>query len=214
MNINILTLDKMYQPHRWINVEEAMVLESKNLVIDRLGKEIKRYTGGTNAKSGERSFLETSSIIVVDGAPKSRKHKDPALTNMALFQRDRFLCGYCAGQYRASDLTRDHIHPTSKGGRDTWMNVVTSCKGCNALKGDLMPGQKLPGWKDGNIGPQGTGKMDPLYVPYVPCRAEHMILKNRSIKADQMEFLLGLVTNKKSRIFDYAKDLMDRRDSR
>jgi uncharacterized protein YllA (UPF0747 family) len=49
--------------------------------------------------------------------------------------------------------------------------------------------------------------MEPLYVPYVPCKAEHMILKNRHIKADQMEFLLERVKNKKSRIFDYARGM-------
>jgi hypothetical protein len=36
-----------------------------------------------------------------------------------------------------------------------------------------------------------------------------MILKNRNIKLDQMEFLLQRVSNKKSRIFDYAKDYLE-----
>jgi hypothetical protein len=84
------------------------------------------------------------------------------------------------------------------------MNVVSACKECNALKGDVLPGEKLPYRQ---LGPQGTGKMDPLYVPYVPCKAEHMILKSKNIKYDQMQFLLDRVKNKKSRIFDYANDL-------
>jgi len=208
MSTHILAVDKYYQPHRWIGVEEAMVLEAKELVLERKGEAIYVYRGGINGKTGEQSRLETSSIIVVDGAPSARKRKDPALTNASLFQRDRHMCAYCGGLFRAGDLTRDHIVPTSKGGRDVWMNVVTACRGCNMLKGDLMPGQKLHGFKEGNVGPQGTGRMDPLYVPYVPCRAEHMILKNRSIKADQMQFLLGLVLNEKSRIFKYAEELM------
>jgi len=89
------------------------------------------------------------------------------------------------------------------------MNVVASCKGCNSLKDDTLPGQKLP--KDSNgrqiFGPQGTGFMDALYVAYVPCKVEHMIMRNRNIKADQMQFLLERVHNRHSRIFDYAKDL-------
>jgi hypothetical protein len=90
------------------------------------------------------------------------------------------------------------------GGQDTWMNVLSACKDCNSMKSDLLPGQRLPNRMPG---PQGNGLFEPLFVPYVPCRAEAMILRNRGIKADQMLFLLERVKNKKSRIFDYAKDL-------
>lgn len=200
----ILTLDKNWEVHRWISLEEAIVHEATGEVLNHLGESIYVYHGGINRLTGKQSMLETSSIIVIDGAPNPRKYRDPALTNTALFQRDRYLCGYCGGLFKSSELTRDHIHPTSKGGRDTWMNVVTACKDCNAMKGDIMPGEKLPGKQ---LGPQVTGKMDPLYVPYVPCKAEHMILKNKGIKYDQMQFLLERVKNKKSRIFDYANDL-------
>lgn len=198
----ILSLDKHWEPHRWLTTEQAIKLEAEQLVIDHLGEAIFVYHGGTN-REGVQSKLETSSIIVVDGTPNHRKYKEPVLTNAALFQRDRNLCAYCGSLYHPKDLTRDHIMPVSKGGRDIWMNVVASCKSCNALKSDLLPGHKL----SGTLGPQGTGKMEPLYVPYVPCRAEHMILKNRAIKIDQMEFLLQRVTNKNSRIFKYAEDL-------
>jgi hypothetical protein len=47
--------------------------------------------------------------------------------------------------------------------------------------------------------------MDPAYVPYVPCHAEAMLMRNRGIKADQMAFLLSRIANKeKSRVY---KDL-------
>lgn len=200
---SILALDRSWEPHRWIGLEEAIVLESKDLVLDHLGEAVFVYHGGTNRVSGIQSFIETSSIIVVDGAPNPRKYREPSLTNASLFQRDRQLCAYCGGHFKSSDLTRDHIHPTSKGGRDIWMNVVTACWTCNAMKGNIMPGEKLTSRA---LGPQMTGKMDPLFVPYVPCRAEHMVLKNRNIKADQMQYLLDRVKNKSSRIFAYAEE--------
>lgn len=206
----ILTLDKNYTPHRWITKQDAIIHEATGEVLEHLGEDIIVYHGGTNRVTGKPSFIETSSIIVVDGAPNPRKYKDPTLTNHALFQRDRFICAYCGGIFRNGELTRDHIHPTSKGGRDVWMNVVTACKECNAMKGDVLPGHKLP---NGIFGPQGTGKMDPLYVPYVPCKAEHMILKNRTVKFDQMRFLLERVKNRNSRIFQYAKDMFGERIS-
>lgn len=203
MNKDILALDRNYVPHMWISKQDAIVKEATKEVLQHLGESIFVFHGGTN-RSGTESILETSSIIVIDGAPNHRHHRDPALTNSALFQRDRYLCAYCGGIFHSNELTRDHIQPTSKKGKDIWMNVVSACKNCNAMKGDTAPGDRLP---HRVLGPQGTGKMDPLFVPYIPCKAEHMILKNRSIKFDQMQFLLERVKNKKSRIFEYAHDL-------
>lgn len=200
---DVLALDRNWTPHSWISVQETMILEAKELVIEHLGEAVYMYRGGTN-KEGVESSLVTSSIIVMDGAAVSKRYREPSLTNQSLFQRDRYVCAYCGNLFRGNELTRDHIHPTSKGGRDVWMNVVASCKACNAMKGDTMPGERLYG---NRLGPQGTYKMDPLYVPYVPCANEHMILKNRGIKFDQMQFLLERVSNKKSRIFEYANDL-------
>ena len=203
MQKEILALDRNWEPHQWITKQDAIVHEATNEVLQHLGESIFVFHGGTN-KQGVQSVIETSSIIVIDGAPNARRYRDPALTNGSLFQRDRYMCAYCAGIFRSLDLTRDHVIPTSRGGRDAWMNVVTACRDCNALKSNVLPGEKLP-YKQ--LGPQGTGHMDPMYVPYVPCKAEHMILKNRAIKFDQMQFLLERVKNKKSRMFEYARDL-------
>lgn len=194
--MSILALDANWMPHRWVSVEDAITYEAKNLVSEHLGMDIYVYHGGRN-RQGERSILKTNSIIVLSGAPNARKYKEPALNNESLFNRDRHMCAYCGGVFKDSQLTRDHIQPLSLGGKDRWMNVVTACKRCNNLKGDLAPGQKLP---NGMFSPQGTKTIDPLYVPYVPCKAEYMILKNRKIKADQMEFLLSRIENKQSRL--------------
>jgi len=201
---DILTLDKNWVPHSWIPTEEAIILEAKDLVIEHLGSKVTVYHGGKNRMTGLQSTLETSSIIVIDGSAEGRKYRDPALTNPALFQRDRFLCAYCGHVYSSGELTRDHYHPVSKGGKDVWQNVVTACRDCNSMKSNILPGQKLP---FGMIGPQGTSKMDPLYLPYAPCKAEHLIMKNRKLKFDQMEFLLSRISNKNSRAFEYAKDV-------
>jgi 5-methylcytosine-specific restriction endonuclease McrA len=39
----------------------------------------------------------------------------------------------------AEKLTIDHIKPRSKGGKNTWFNLVTACKKCNQKKGDRTP---------------------------------------------------------------------------
>jgi hypothetical protein len=61
---------------------------------------------------------------------------------------------------------------------DAWTNVVTCCERCNQRKGDRTPEE---------------AGMQLLYVPYAPSWAEHLILKNRNILADQMEFLLAFI---------------------
>jgi 5-methylcytosine-specific restriction endonuclease McrA len=98
----------------------------------------------------------------------------PLLTNRTLFQRDRNLCLYCGEMFPVSQLTRDHVYPASRGGDSVWENCVTACRDCNQRKDDRTPeesGMKL------------------LAVPYTPNLAEYLILQNRRILADQMEFL-------------------------
>jgi 5-methylcytosine-specific restriction endonuclease McrA len=65
------------------------------------------------------------------------------VTNTFLFARDSYSCQYC-GRHRSElrgrqFLTRDHILPLSRGGGNTWDNVVTSCSPCNNRKGSRTP---------------------------------------------------------------------------
>jgi 5-methylcytosine-specific restriction endonuclease McrA len=65
------------------------------------------------------------------------------VTNTFLFARDHYRCQYC-GRHRAQlrgreFLTRDHIVPMSRGGGNTWQNVVTACSPCNNRKGSHLP---------------------------------------------------------------------------
>ena len=64
-------------------------------------------------------------------------YRDVALTRRNILHRDSYTCQYC-GRSR-HDLTVDHIMPRSRGGLDTWENVITSCISCNVRKGDRTP---------------------------------------------------------------------------
>lgn len=59
-----------------------------------------------------------------------------ALTRDNVFKRDGFECVYC-GDSNKKTLTLDHVVPQSKGGPNTWDNLVTACKRCNNEKADL-----------------------------------------------------------------------------
>ena len=172
----ILSLDSHGVPHRWISWQQACFYYAKNLVAWSLGERTFTFRGGLCRATGERSSITTHSIIAIKGKALAAKgfHQVPPLNNRELFHRDRAICAFCGGEFSPLRLTCDHIQPLSRGGRDTWMNVVTACRACNQKKGNRTPEE---------------ARMQLLYAPYVPNRAEFLILANRRILADQMEFL-------------------------
>lgn len=63
-----------------------------------------------------------------------RRDTDHA-TRGDVLARDKHTCGYCGG--RAN--TYDHVLPRSRGGADTWFNLVAACGPCNWSKADRTP---------------------------------------------------------------------------
>lgn len=64
-------------------------------------------------------------------------YKEIPLTRRNVLERDRHTCQYC--NYKGDDLTLDHIIPRSRGGGDSWDNLVTACMRCNIKKGNRTP---------------------------------------------------------------------------
>lgn len=54
-------------------------------------------------------------------------------TRMAILHRDLFTCQYCGDDA----ATWDHVQPKSKGGENTWLNLVAACSVCNGFKADM-----------------------------------------------------------------------------
>lgn len=63
-------------------------------------------------------------------------YKKVALSRQNIFKRDSFRCVYCGTR---DHLTLDHVIPRSRGGRESWHNLVTACQRCNTIKGDRTP---------------------------------------------------------------------------
>lgn len=170
---SILKLDAGGLPVSWINWQTAATLYARERVRWEAGQERFVIRGGINAV-GEQSRLEIGSIIAVADRSKRFERGIPLLNNRTLFQRDENLCLYCGLQFPATQLTRDHVKPVSKGGANVWENCVTACRRCNQAKDDRTPEQ---------------AGMKLLAVPFTPNLAEYLILQNRRILADQMDFL-------------------------
>jgi len=59
------------------------------------------------------------------------------LTRRNILHRDGHTCQYCG--YTGDKLTLDHVIPRSRGGGDTWENIVAACVCCNVKKGSRTP---------------------------------------------------------------------------
>ena len=183
--VRLLSLDAHGRVLDWINWQDATCLYARDAVAWTLGDPCLRVHGGTSRLSGEQSMIELHPIVASRGHARAQAlSPTPTLTNTALFARDAQLCLYCGHEFSRPSLTRDHVLPLSKGGRDIWENVVTACFHCNSRKGNRTPQQ---------------AHMPLLAVPYRPSWIEHLILSNRNILADQMAFLKSHLPKRKSR---------------
>ncbi len=173
-----LRTDVSGMPLDWISYREAVRLYHLDQVVYSLGSVLYEVHGGVSARTGERSVIQVNSIIATRGDQyakvRSRTGYKPPLNNDALFSRDGFLCMYCGDRPNSEALSRDHITPISRGGRDTWTNVVTACKRCNNHKAGRTPEE---------------AGMSLLAVPFMPTHAEYVYLRGRRVLTDQMEFL-------------------------
>lgn len=61
------------------------------------------------------------------------------LSRRNIFARDKDVCQYCGDHFPRTHLTIDHILPRSRGGSDTWDNLVLACAACNLKKRDRTP---------------------------------------------------------------------------
>ncbi len=61
------------------------------------------------------------------------------LTRRNLMLRDAHQCQYCGRHPPLRDLNIDHVVPRSRGGGDSWENLVTACRNCNLRKGWKTP---------------------------------------------------------------------------
>jgi hypothetical protein len=68
-------------------------------------------------------------------ARKPRPGISPKL-RFEIFKRDKFTCQYCGRAAPDVLLQVDHIQPVSKEGATDLLNLITSCKDCNAGKGN------------------------------------------------------------------------------
>jgi len=76
-------------------------------------------------------------IVAVNYAKVPKKR--PKLCARAIRERDRNRCQYTGRVLRPDEGSLDHVVPRSRGGEDTWENLVWASKEVNQRKADRLP---------------------------------------------------------------------------
>lgn len=170
LQMNVLVLNKLWQVVDVCSVKRAiclLYLRHAQVVIREGGS---FYTFGfedwkdfsQQHTPQQDHFISTISyrlkvprviiLMLYDRLPPRRVK----FTRKNIYRRDNNTCQYCGRKLRTEDLNLDHVVPLSRGGKNSWENVVCSCISCNMRKGNRtlkQAGMKLiripkkPHWK-------------------------------------------------------------------
>lgn len=121
-----LVLDSAYRPIDVVNWQRAICM---NLLQKA---DVLEYYDFTISSVSEEFFLPAVMRARWYGGNIGRLGRVP-LNRRNVMLRDGLKCQYCG---KTSDLTLDHVIPQSKGGPNTWENLVAACSPCNTRKGD------------------------------------------------------------------------------
>ena len=125
-----LKLDATYRPVEVIDAIEALVLciIGKAKALETYAKEI---------RSPSTTF-EIPAVIVLKTVVRYR-FGGIMCNRQNIIWRDHNTCQYCGATFATNNLTIDHLIPKSRGGKNTWKNLVAACKKCNQKKGCRTP---------------------------------------------------------------------------
>ena len=124
-----LVLDASYMPRSIITSERAFTIFYKGNAEIVENHPSKFKVVNPNLEIYKPSIIRVKKNMKVDF------HKTK-LSRENVFKRDDYTCVYC-GKRDKKDCTLDHVHPVSKGGKDSFENCVTACKKCNSEKDNL-----------------------------------------------------------------------------
>jgi 5-methylcytosine-specific restriction endonuclease McrA len=93
---------------------------------------------GDNAVRTVRGAIRVPTVIVAVNFARVPKRR-PKLCARTIRERDGNRCQYTGAFLRPDEGSLDHVVPRSRGGPDTWENLVWSSKQVNSRKGDRLP---------------------------------------------------------------------------
>ena len=125
-----LVLNAGYEPLAVVSFKRALVL-----VLD--GKASLLASDDEHPVVGTSGEWDRPSVILLRRYVRVPSGRAVPVSRRGVLRRDNQRCAYCAG----SASTIDHVIPRSRGGADSWENLVACCLRCNNVKGDRTPGE-------------------------------------------------------------------------
>jgi 5-methylcytosine-specific restriction endonuclease McrA len=127
-----LVLNAGYEPLAVVSFKRALVL-----VLEGKASLLAADEHPVLSASGE---WERPSVILLRRYVRIPSGRNVPVSRRGVLRRDGQRCAYCT----ASASTIDHVIPRSRGGADSWENLVACCLRCNNVKGDRTPHEM--GW--------------------------------------------------------------------
>jgi 5-methylcytosine-specific restriction endonuclease McrA len=127
-----LVLNAGYEPLAVVSFRRAIVLVLA-------GKAVVVADGPVPVVSGHLT-LPRPSVIVLSRYVRVPHGRAVPVSRRGVLRRDEHRCAYCEGHA----TTIDHVLPRSRGGQDSWENLVACCVRCNNHKGNRTPEEM--GW--------------------------------------------------------------------
>ncbi|MFP5334761.1 MAG: HNH endonuclease [Actinomycetes bacterium] len=161
-----LVLNAGYEPLAVVSFRRAIVL-----VLT--GKAVVLAVDEHPVRAGAM-VIERPSVILLSRYVRVPHGRAVPVSRRGVLRRDGHRCAYC----RRSAHTIDHVLPRSRGGPDSWENLVACCVRCNNAKGDRTPEEM--GWvlQATPRAPRGHAwalryaePLHPLWVDYLPAAA-------------------------------------------
>ena len=158
-----LVLNAGYEPLAVVSFRRALVLvlNQKATVLE----------GSADAKvhSANNEF-ELPSVILLSRYVRIPGSRNIPVSRRGVLRRDGHRCAYC----KRSANTIDHVQPKSRGGSDSWENLVACCLRCNNKKGDKTLAEigwelnytpKMPHGSAWNV--RGAERVEPQWENYL-----------------------------------------------
>jgi hypothetical protein len=136
-----LLLNADFSPLRIIDWQKAIVWSIRYENDTNYGIEILSYydkivINGTSGKQYSVPCVARSKTFL------NLYNKKIHFSKNRLLIRDNYTCQYCGIRLPPAQLTLDHVIPRSRINdqvKTDWMNIVASCRKCNAKKGNKTP---------------------------------------------------------------------------
>ena len=128
----VLLLNITYEPLKIINWKRAITL----LCLGKV-EVIEEYDLEVHSVSFTLRLPSVVRLLKLIKKPRS----PIKFSRQNIYARDRYKCQYCGIRYPSEELTYDHVHPKSRGGKTAWENIVTCCVDCNRKKGGRTPAE-------------------------------------------------------------------------